>query len=110
MLLQVSKAGANVSFIPSLTGAPTATVTQPKPAPEPKKKAAKADPLADPDVEKRLVKQWDELPQQVRDEIAAEVNRQHSGLLRWPAMMLPLYLEEMARRFGTTTHNEKSSQ
>ena len=88
----------------------TATVTQPKPAPEPKKKAAKADPLADPDVEKRLVKQWDELPQQVRDEIAAEVNRQHSGLLRWPAMMLPLYLEEMARRFGTTTHNEKSSQ
>jgi hypothetical protein len=79
----------------------TAIVT--RPAPEPRKKPAKPDPLADPEVEKRLMKQWDELPQPVRDEISADVNRQHSGLLRWPALMLPLYLEEMARRFGPST-------
>lgn len=81
----------------------TATVSKPGSTQESKKKAAKADPLADPEVEKRLMKQWDELPPQVREEISTHVNRQHSGLLRWPSMMLPLYLEEMVRRYGTGT-------
>jgi hypothetical protein len=36
----------------------------------------------------------------MREEIAEEVNQRHGGLLRWPALMLPLYLERLHERFG----------
>ena len=71
-----------------------------KPENASKKKNFKADPLADPEVEKLLVGHWNTIPECLRDEITEEVNRNHNGLLRWPALMLPHYLERMFQRFG----------
>lgn len=71
-----------------------------KAKPEIRKKGDKPDLLNDPELEKRLTERWELLSQAVRDEIAEEVNRIHGGLLRWPAMMMPLYLERMVERFG----------
>ena len=50
--------------------------------------------------EAKLQAQWNGLPESVRDEIIAIVNKQHKGLLQWPAMRMPMYLDEMLRRFG----------
>ena len=92
----------------SKTG-PVADITEPKaseiatpasalqPA---RKKPGKHDLLADPEVEKRLIIQWEALTESMREEIAEEVNQRHGGLLRWPALMLPLYLERLHERFG----------
>ena len=38
----------------------------------------------------------------LRGEIIAQVNREHGGLLRWPALMQPLYLERMYDKYGET--------
>lgn len=91
-----------------------ATVTtsgQPEPPATAKaRRAAGAQPsarptreiLADPAMEKRLASQWESLPDDLRAAIVEEVNREHGGLLRWPAMMQPLYLERMVERYGPT--------
>lgn len=63
---------------------------------------SKSDLLADPEVEKRLASQWDALPADLRASIVVEVNREHGGLLRWPALMQPLYWERMYERYGET--------
>ena len=65
-----------------------------------RKKPGKHDLLADPEIEKRLTIQWEALSESMREEIAEEVNQRHGGLLRWPALMLPLYLERLHERFG----------
>jgi hypothetical protein len=65
-----------------------------------RKKPGKHDLLADPETEKRLTIQWEALPESMREEISEEVNQKHGGLLRWPALMLPLYLERLHERFG----------
>lgn len=65
-------------------------------------KHPKRDILADPEAEKRLASQWESLPDDLRASIVAEVNAEHGGLLRWPAMMQPLYWERMFERFGAT--------
>jgi len=63
---------------------------------------SKRELLADPETEKRLALQWDALPDDLRAAIVAEVNREHAGLLRWPALMQPLYWERMFDRYGET--------
>lgn len=50
--------------------------------------------------EAKQLAQWQALPETLREEIIAAVNKQHKGLLQWPAMMTPMYLDEMTRRFG----------
>ncbi len=64
--------------------------------------SSKSELLADPETEKRLASQWESLPPDLRAAIVAEVNREHGGLLRWPAMMQPLYWERMYERYGET--------
>lgn len=59
------------------------------------------------DLEKELEKQWLAMPDSVRQEIMNLVNKKHSGLLRWPAMMMPMYLEEMQLQFGKNTPVEE---
>ena len=81
------------------TGIPRATSAGRKSATE---KHPKRDILADPEAEKRLASQWESLPDDLRASIVAEVNAEHGGLLRWPAMMQPLYWERMFERFGDT--------
>ena len=47
------------------------------------------------------------MPDPVRQDIMNLVNKKHSGLLRWPAMMMPMYLEEMQLQFGQNTPVEQ---
>ncbi|MFM7132468.1 MAG: replication initiator protein A [bacterium] len=51
--------------------------------------------------EAMLQEQWNALPDDVRDDITAHVNKQHKGLLQWAAMRMPMYLDEMTRRYGS---------
>ena len=68
----------------------------------PESRPTKHDVLADPETEKRLASQWEALPDDLRAAIVADVNQQHGGLLRWPALMQPLYLERMFETYGDT--------
>lgn len=77
-----------------------------KPSVPPRKTSSvqndKRELLADPEAEKRLASQWDALPDDLRATIVTEVNGEHGGLLRWPALMLPHYWERMYERYGDT--------
>lgn len=59
------------------------------------------------EIEKELERQWLAMPDPVRQDIMNLVNKKHSGLLRWPAMMMPMYLEEMQLQFGQNTPVEQ---
>lgn len=80
----------------------TVTVTGTKPA---SKKPGGTAPAAtrksaDEEHDKRLFQQWESMPAEIRTQIIAKVDQNHPGLLRWPAMMMPMYLEEMQLQFG----------
>lgn len=57
--------------------------------------------------DRRLEMQWQAMPAEIRHQITESVNNKHSGLLRWPAMMMPMYLEEMQRIYGESPPVEK---
>jgi hypothetical protein len=57
--------------------------------------------------DRRLEMQWQAMPAEIRHQITESVNNKHTGLLRWPAMMMPMYLEEMQRMYGESPPVEK---
>jgi hypothetical protein len=103
--------GANETAIPANNKTETSrqsssSISKPaasnRKADESNARPAKHAILADPETEKRLADQWQALPDDLRAEIVAQVNREHGGLLRWPALMQPLYLERMFETYADT--------